>query len=75
MTLDDTMIIGAFSAMGGVIAVMWQRLSAENARLNARADRCEADREKLFQAVAELSGDRELLERCPALRCPLRPRK
>ena len=74
MNPDNSLILAAFGAMGTVITVMWQKLSAENARLNNRADRCEADREKLFQAVAELSGDRELLERCPAPRCPLRPK-
>ncbi len=72
MTLDDSLIIAAFGAMGTVITVMWQKLSAENARLNDRADKCEADRAKLFAAVAQLTGDSELLERCPAPRCPFR---
>ena len=75
MTLDDSLIIAAFGAMGTVITVMWQKLSTENARLNDRADKCEADRVKLFNAVAQLTGDSELLERCPAPRCPLRVRR
>ncbi|MDB6117755.1 MAG: hypothetical protein JWO08_1536 [Verrucomicrobiaceae bacterium] len=72
MTLDDSLIITAFGVMGTVITVMWQKLSTENAKLAERADKCEAAREKLFAAVAQLTGDRELLERCPAPRCPLR---
>ena len=69
MTLDDSMIITAFGAMGAVITVMWNKLSAENKRLATHFDKCDEERKKLFEEVADLRGDRELLERCPAARC------
>ena len=73
MTLDDSMIITAFGAMGAVITVMWNKLSAENRRLATHFDKCDEERKKLFEEVADLRGDRELLERCPAARCPIKP--
>jgi hypothetical protein len=73
MTLDDSMIITAFGAMGAVITVMWNKLSAENKRLATHFDKCDEERKKLFEEVADLRGDRELLERCPAARCPIKP--
>ena len=72
MTLDDTLIIAAFGAMSTVITVMWQKLSGENAKLNERADNCEKDRQRLFAAVATMTGDSELLDHCPSPKCPFR---
>lgn len=74
MTLDNSMIIAGFAACGTAIAVMWTSLKAENARLSARSDKCEADRVKLFNALAKLTGDSELLENCPAEKCPFKTR-
>lgn len=69
-----SLIITAFGCMGTVITVMWQKLSAENAKLSERADKCEEARTLLFEKVAALTGDSELLERCPAKICPLKQR-
>ena len=65
MTLDNSMIIAGFTGMGVAISVMWVTLSAA-------AKKCETDREKLFRIVAKLTGDSELLERCPAQSCPFK---
>jgi len=72
MTIDNSMIIAGFTAMGAAITAMWLSLKAENARLNARSDKCEADRKDLWDVVADLRGDSELLQRCPHQACPLR---
>ena len=75
MSFDATVLAmmgGGFAACGTAIGVMWSSLKSENARLSARSDDCEKDRKILFHKIAELTGDSEMLERCPAPKCPLR---
>lgn len=77
MSINDTVIVGAFgtafTVLTGTVAVMWRVLSSEHKRLQKRADSCEADRATLFEKVAKLTGDAEMLARCPAGEgCPMR---
>jgi hypothetical protein len=83
MIIDDTHIIAgvsaAFTCLTGAIAAMWFTLKAENRHLKKRADDCEshrlkleADKIELWKAIAELKGDSEILDRCPAPKCPMR---
>lgn len=76
MTVDDPIIVSAFGSgfvtLSTVIAIMWKRLSAEHRELMRRSVDCENDRKTLFQAVAELKGDAEMLSRCPSEKCPMK---
>jgi hypothetical protein len=83
MTVDDTYIVtavsSAFTVLTGAIAAMWLTLKAESRNLRKRADDCEqhrlkleADKIELWKAIAELKGDSDMLERCPAAKCPMR---
>ncbi len=78
MTVDNAIIYSLITFLGGVIGFMWQKMSKDHDLLVARADACESDRHKMHALIAELTGDSELLARCPAPRCPMRddaPRK
>lgn len=77
MTVSDSHIVAAFSAafsaLSSVIAVMWAKLSADHRKLAKRSDECEQDRDKLWRKIADLTGDAEMLKRCPAEGCPMKP--
>lgn len=63
MTVDDTIIIAAFtaawSAVVAAIGVLWRK-----------ASKCEEHRYRLEHEMSELRGIQELIQSCPAPRCP-----
>lgn len=77
MTVSDSHIVAAFSAaftaLTTVITVMWKKLSSDHKKLVVRSEACETDRDKLWRKIAELTGDAEMLKRCPAEACPMKP--
>lgn len=77
MTVSDAIIYTLITSLGSAIIFMYHKQGADHADLVKRADACEAEKQRLWVAMAELKGDSELLARCPAPRCPLRegPRK
>jgi len=54
MTIDNFVIIGIFRDCGAAITSMWLGLKADNAGLNARSEKSEADHQDIRDAVSDL---------------------
>ena len=82
MNTPDVLVVsaigGAFSLLTGTIGWLYRKNSLENTRritaLEKRADECQKDRDGLAVEVGKLTGNSELLARCPGSDegdCPL----
>jgi len=63
MTVDDTVIVTAFS-------VAWGAVVTAIIALWRKASECEEHRTKLEHEMSELRSLKTLIESCPAPRCP-----
>ncbi|HWB05790.1 MAG TPA: hypothetical protein VG796_22405 [Verrucomicrobiales bacterium] len=64
-----TTIVGALIA---AIATMWKKLTAEHAKLSARNDECERDRDAIRRELEDVKRDVALFKSCPSDPCGAR---
>lgn len=68
----DPILSTVVAALIGAIAAMWKKLSSDHAKLSARNDECEQDRNAIRGEVTELKEDMAVFKTCGAEHCGAR---
>jgi outer membrane murein-binding lipoprotein Lpp len=68
----DPILTTIVAALIAAIGTMWKKLTAEHARLSARYDECERDRNAIRQELEAVKTDVALFKSCPSEPCGAR---
>ncbi len=53
--IDTTILLGAISALGGVVTFLWRQIMTHYNETKQARDECEKDREELWRALSSIN--------------------